>query len=444
MIENLFGAPSGGGTDELAKVSSNDTTAGYLNGKLVAGSNVTLTENNNGGNETLTIAATVPVTSVNTKTGAVTLTNTDVGAAATSHTHAAADITSGVIATARLGTGTADATTYLAGDQTYKAAVTSVNGSTGAVTVATGLTGFTGSQNTASPNNTVNASQALVNAASTNADAVIQPKGTGAFQLQLADGAITGGSKRGANAIDLQTTRSSTGQVASGVQSVTIGSNNTASGARSLAAGFASTASGTEAVAIGVSASSSGQASVAGPYSTAVGQESVAVNRGTTGTNALRSFAMGQGATTQQFQFAHGCSPFSAQGDAQYERYVLQRVTTTNVATEMATDGNPATATRMVIPNDTAWVFHAFVVGRNTAIDNDSAGYEIKGVIDNNANTVAFVGTPTVTALAEDTPVWDVTVAADNTNKALVINVQGVSGVSIRWVATVHITKVTG
>ncbi len=44
-------------TDEKAKVSSNDTTAGYLNGKLVAGANITLTENNDGSNETLTIAA---------------------------------------------------------------------------------------------------------------------------------------------------------------------------------------------------------------------------------------------------------------------------------------------------------------------------------------------------------------------------------------------------
>ncbi len=44
-------------TDEKAKVSSNDTTPGYLNGKLVGGANVTLTENNDGGNETLTIAA---------------------------------------------------------------------------------------------------------------------------------------------------------------------------------------------------------------------------------------------------------------------------------------------------------------------------------------------------------------------------------------------------
>lgn len=36
------------------KISVNDTTAAPLNGKLVAGFGVTLTENNDGGNETLT------------------------------------------------------------------------------------------------------------------------------------------------------------------------------------------------------------------------------------------------------------------------------------------------------------------------------------------------------------------------------------------------------
>jgi len=49
---------AGRGTVEgRAKVSSNDDTFGYLGAKLVAGANVTLTENNDGGNETLTIAA---------------------------------------------------------------------------------------------------------------------------------------------------------------------------------------------------------------------------------------------------------------------------------------------------------------------------------------------------------------------------------------------------
>ena len=43
-------------TDVKTKVSSNDTTAGFLNGKLVASTNITLTENSDGGNETLGIA----------------------------------------------------------------------------------------------------------------------------------------------------------------------------------------------------------------------------------------------------------------------------------------------------------------------------------------------------------------------------------------------------
>ena len=42
----------------LAFVSANDTTAGYLNGKLVAGSGVNFVEGNDGGDETLTISAT--------------------------------------------------------------------------------------------------------------------------------------------------------------------------------------------------------------------------------------------------------------------------------------------------------------------------------------------------------------------------------------------------
>jgi hypothetical protein len=41
------------------------------------------------------------------------------GKASTSHTHAASDITSGTVATARLGSGTANATSFLRGDQTW-------------------------------------------------------------------------------------------------------------------------------------------------------------------------------------------------------------------------------------------------------------------------------------------------------------------------------------
>ena len=45
-------------TDVKVLVSSNDSTAGFLNGKIVAGTGISLTENNNGSNETLTITST--------------------------------------------------------------------------------------------------------------------------------------------------------------------------------------------------------------------------------------------------------------------------------------------------------------------------------------------------------------------------------------------------
>ena len=53
----IWDGESGSG-DENVKVSANDTTASTLDNKLVAGANITLTENNDGGNETLTIAST--------------------------------------------------------------------------------------------------------------------------------------------------------------------------------------------------------------------------------------------------------------------------------------------------------------------------------------------------------------------------------------------------
>ena len=63
----------------------------------------------------------------------------------------------------------------------------------------------------------------VIQATTTNANLVIAPNGTGALVASIPDGTATGGQARGANAVDLQTSRALATQVASGGGSVVVG-----------------------------------------------------------------------------------------------------------------------------------------------------------------------------------------------------------------------------
>ena len=79
-----------------------------------------------------------------------------------------------------------------------------------------------------------------------NIPIVLQPKGTGALQAQVADSTTTGGNARGANAVDWQTSRNSASQVASGsYANISGGIQNTSNGFNAtIAGGAGNTSSG--------------------------------------------------------------------------------------------------------------------------------------------------------------------------------------------------------
>ena len=138
-----------------------------------------------------------------------------------------------------------------------------------------------------------------------------------------------------------------------------------------------------------------------------------------------------------------GGGAHSAVGDSQSTLAVAKIQTTNATATELLF-GDGSNTHRAIIANDTTAVFEALIVGRQTDADDNSGAYKIQGAIDNNANTVALVGTPSVTTIGEDTAGWAVSAAADDTNKSLKLIVTGAAGDAINWTGQLNIIEVTG
>lgn len=119
---------SAGTSVGTALVSTGDTTGDLV---LKTGSSATTAVTIAGSNQAVTLAQPLAVTSGGT--GATTA----AGARTALGTNDAANITTGTLGTARLGSGTANSTTFLRGDQTWatvSGGVTSLNGQTGDIT----------------------------------------------------------------------------------------------------------------------------------------------------------------------------------------------------------------------------------------------------------------------------------------------------------------------
>lgn len=353
-----------------------------------------------------------------------------------------------------------------------------------------GLTGFTSALNTASPNNTVNASSLTPSGGTTNQDGVYGKKGNGAVIAQIPDGATAGGNKRGTNAVDWQQQRTAATEVASGASScIGGGSQNTASavctvvpggfgnncaGAYSAIGGgenntinssaqYAATAGGRSNVQnassygsfIGAGQSNTINASatycaIAGGVGNAAGGSGSGVTNGqynsATGSN---SRAGGERATDRAVTgcdaFANGM--FASTGDAQ-RRSIVLRSDTTDATTEAITSTNAAAGTgnQLVLPNNSAFSVRGHLVVRENAT-GDCAAFDLRALVRRGANAAATVVVGnTVTMVYNDAgaATWAVAIVADTTNGALRVNVAGEAAHSLKWVCKLEAVEVVG
>jgi hypothetical protein len=221
---------------------------------------------------------------------------------------------------------------------------------------------------------------------------------------------------------------------AKGANSVAIGDSALASAAHSIAINGYSTASGIYSVAISSSTASGLRSFAVGSSCVAAGTDSIALG------NAAKSSQIGK------YSFASNI--FSAGGDAQAGKIVLRAETTTTTAVALTSDGGAAsTNNQLILPNNSAHTFSILVVARRDGYSNSSAGYKFEGIIErlgSAASTTLVAVSKTVLGEGSNATTWDVNVAADTTNGGLSVTATGAAASTIRWVAVVDTSEVSG
>lgn len=295
-----------------------------------------------------------------------------------------------------------------------------------------GLVNWIDSINTSAPNATVPAVALVALNAATNVDAVIQPKGTGAFLAQIPNNATSGGNKRGVHATDLQTKRLAAADVAnadystiSGGQSNFIdpagtntaigggsfnfayGLNNTIAGGRSnTASGFYATVGG-------------GQSNGAVDSSVVSGGANNNINAGASGSAIFGGVNFVLGSTALGSFGFNGENP--GLGNPSFENDTAQVGTLNDVSLWLTNGDSLARSLRFYAPwninttggdfNGVKYVgFQAGVVTTSTVwtlpLADGSAGQLLKTDGAGNLSWIAAGGTGSVTSVALSLPAF--------------------------------------
>jgi hypothetical protein len=133
---------------------------------------------------------------------------------------------------------------------------------------------------------------------------------------------------------------------------------------------------------------------------------------------------------------------FAVDGDARAGVYVARNTTSGTAVTELFLNGVDQ---KLIVTPNSVWTYEILLSAKRIDGSNfDAASFKFTGATSRNvsANSVALVGTPSLTIIGRTDATWLPEMAVDLTTGALVVKVKGSLGKTVRWVAKIVTTEV--